>query len=58
LFVTDSINLFSEHLTNETLEEFGDSKIGQAVRAMKYVDDLMLLAKGKMALQSMTDKTN
>ena len=38
-------NLYSEYLTKEALERLGDFKIGQAIRTVKYADDLVLLAK-------------
>jgi len=40
LFVTDSIQLYSEYLTKEALEGFVDFKIGQVIRTVKYADDL------------------
>jgi len=39
-------NLYSKCLTKETLEGFGDFKIGRQIMQMvKYADDLVLLAK-------------
>ena len=39
-------NLYSECLTKEALEGFGDFKIGgQIIHAVKYADDPVLLAK-------------
>jgi hypothetical protein len=38
-------NLYNEYLTKEALEWFGDFKIGQVIRTVKYADDLVLLAK-------------
>jgi len=39
-------NLYSECLTKEALEGFGDFKIGgQIINTLKYADDLVLLAK-------------
>jgi hypothetical protein len=50
-------NLHSEYLTKEALEGFGDFKIGeQAIRTVKYADDLVLLAKEETALQGMIDR--
>jgi hypothetical protein len=50
-------NLYSESLTKEALEGFGDLKIGgQMINTVKYADDLVLLAKEEMVLQDMTDK--
>jgi hypothetical protein len=50
-------NLFSECLTKEALDGFGDFKIGgQIINAVKYGDDLVLLAKEEMVLQDMIDK--
>ena len=41
-------NLYSECLTKEALEGFGDFKIdGQIIKTLKYADDLVLLAKKK-----------
>jgi predicted nucleotidyltransferase len=50
-------NLYSEYLTNQALEWFGDIKIGgQVIRTVKYADDLVLLAKEKRTLQDMIDR--
>ena len=50
-------NLYSECLTEEALEGFGDFKIGrQIIHTVKYADDLVLLAKGEKVLQDMIDK--
>jgi hypothetical protein len=39
-------NLHGEYLTNEVREGFGDFKMGEkAIRAVKYADDFVLLAK-------------
>jgi hypothetical protein len=39
-------NLYSECLTNEALEVFGELKIGgQILRTVKYADEVVLLAK-------------
>ena len=39
-------NLYSECLTKEALEGFGDLKIGgQIIHTVKYADELVLLAK-------------
>jgi hypothetical protein len=38
------LNLYSEYFTNETLEGFGDLKIGHVIRTVKYADDFVLLA--------------
>jgi hypothetical protein len=49
-------NLYSECLTKEALEGFGDFKIGgQIIHTVKYADDLVLLAKEETVLQDMTD---
>jgi len=51
-------NLYSECLTKEDLEGFGDFKIGgQIIHTVKYADELVLLAKEKV-LQDMIDKLN
>jgi len=44
-------NLYSECLTAEALEEFGDFKIGeQIIHTVKYADELVLLAKEEKVL--------
>jgi hypothetical protein len=55
--VADCINVYSEYLTQEALEGFGDFKIGgQVMGTVKYADDLVLLAKEETVLQSMIDR--
>jgi hypothetical protein len=50
-------NLYSEYLTKEALEGFGDFKIGgQIIHTMKYADDLVLLAMEEKVLHDMFDK--
>jgi len=50
-------SLYSECLTNEALEGFGDFTIrGQIIYTVQYADDLVLLAKEENVLQDMTDK--
>jgi hypothetical protein len=50
-------NLYSEYLTKEALEGFGDFKIGgQVICTVKYADDLMLLAREEKVLQGMIDR--
>jgi hypothetical protein len=50
-------NLYSECLTKEALEGFGDFKIGgQIIHTVKYADELVLLAKEEKVLQDMIDK--
>ena len=57
LFVTNSVNLYSECITKEALEAFGDFKIGgKIIHAVKYADDLVLLAKEEKNLQDMINK--
>jgi hypothetical protein len=46
-------NLYSEYLTKEALEGFGDFKI---IHTVKYVDDFVLMAKEEKVLQDMTDE--
>jgi hypothetical protein len=49
--------LYSECLTKEAPEGFGDLKIGgQIINTVKYADDFVLLAKEEMLLQDMIDK--
>jgi hypothetical protein len=53
LFVAD--NLYSEYLTKEGLEGFGDFKIGgKILRTVKYADDFVILAEEQTVLQGMT----
>jgi hypothetical protein len=47
---------YSEHLKKEALEGFGDFKIGQVIRTVKYAIDLVLLAKEETVLQGMVDR--
>ena len=42
--------LYCQCLNNEALEEFGDFKIGQVIRTVKYADDLVLLAQEELVL--------
>jgi hypothetical protein len=50
-------NLYSEYLTKEALEGFGDFKIGEhIIRTVKYANDLVLLAKEETVLQGMVDR--
>jgi hypothetical protein len=50
-------NLYSECLTKEALEGFGDFRIGgQITHTVKYADDLVLLAKEEKVLHDMIDK--
>jgi len=49
--------LYSECLTKEALERFGDFKIrGQIIHTAKYADELVLLAKEEKVLHDMIDK--
>ena len=50
-------NLYSECFSMETLEGFGDFKIGgQIISTLKYADGLVLLAKEGKVLQDMIGK--
>jgi len=50
-------NLYSECLTEEGLEGFGDFQIGRhIIHAVKYADGLLLLAKEENVIQDMIDK--
>jgi hypothetical protein len=50
-------DLYSEYITKEALEGFGDYKIGgKVIRTVKYADDLVLLAKEEKVLQGMVDR--
>ena len=54
---TQVLHLYSECLTKEALEGFGDFKIGgQIIHTVKYPDDLVLLDKEEKVLQDMIDK--
>jgi len=49
-------NFYSDCLTKEALEGFGDCRIGgQIIHTVKYADDLVLLAKEEKVLQDMID---
>jgi hypothetical protein len=49
--------LYSEYLTKEAFEGFGNFRIGgQVIRTVKYADGLVLLAKEEMVLQGMIDR--
>jgi hypothetical protein len=50
-------NLYSEYLTKEALEGFGDFKIGgQVIGSVKYADDFVLLAREEKVLQGVVDR--
>jgi len=50
-------NLYSECLTKEPLDGLGDFNIGkQIIQAVKYADELVLMAKDETALQAMINK--
>jgi hypothetical protein len=50
-------HLYSEYVTQEALEGFGDFKVGgQIIRTVRYAVDLVLLAKEDTILQSMIGK--
>jgi hypothetical protein len=49
--------LYSEYCTKDAFDGFRDFKIGgQVIHAVKYADDLVLLAREEMLLQGMMDK--
>jgi hypothetical protein len=49
--------LYSEYLTKEALEGFGDFTIGgEVIRTVKYADDLVLLAKEEKVIQDVIDR--
>jgi hypothetical protein len=49
-------NLYSDYLTKEALEGFGDFKITrQVICTVKYADDFGLLVKEEVVLQGMTE---
>jgi hypothetical protein len=47
---------YSEYLTKEAVEVFGDFKLGQVIRKMKYADNFVLLPEEGGVLQGMTEK--
>ena len=50
-------NLYSEYLAKEALNGLEDLNIGgQIIQTVKYVDDLVLMAKEETVLQGMFDK--
>ena len=50
---------YSECLTKEALEGFGDFKIGgQVIRTVKCADGLVLLAQEEQVLQGMMERLN
>jgi len=48
-------NLYSEYLTKEAFEEYGNFKIGRVIHTVKYADDLMMPAKAGAALKGMIE---
>jgi hypothetical protein len=52
-----SFNLYSEYVTQKSLEVLGDFKVGgQIISTVRYADDLVLLAKEETIIQSIIDK--
>ena len=50
-------NFYSECLTKEAVEGFGDFKIGgKVIRTVNYADDLVLLAQEEPVLQGMMER--
>ena len=50
-------NLYSDCLTEEALDGFGDFKIrGRIIHTVKYADELVFLAKEEKVLQDVIDK--
>jgi hypothetical protein len=48
------LKLYSEYLTKEAVEGFGDFKIGvQVIHTVKYADEFVLLAKEETVLKGM-----
>jgi hypothetical protein len=55
--VTHSLPLIGKDLTNETLQGFGNCKVGgQVICTVKYAGDLVLLTKEETVLQDMIDR--
>ena len=44
-------NVYRQYLTKESIKGFGDYKIEQVIRTVKYADDIVLLAKEETMLQ-------
>jgi putative salt-induced outer membrane protein YdiY len=50
------LNLYSECLTKEDVDGFGNFKLGrQIIQNVKYADNLVVMAKEETVLQSMFD---
>jgi hypothetical protein len=50
-------NVNSKYFTKESLERFGDFRIGgKVIHTVKYADDLVLMANKEMVLQGMTER--
>jgi len=58
VLVADSVQLEEHCLTKEALEGFGCYKIGQVILAVKYADDVLLLAEEETVLQGIIDRLN
>jgi hypothetical protein len=58
LVVTDSIQIVQRIAYQGCSRRFGDFNIGQLVRTVKYVDDLVLLGKEETVLQGVFDRLN
>jgi len=57
LFSPILLNLYSEFLTKEVLEGFGDFKIvGQVIRTVKYAHDIVLLAEEETVLRGVINR--
>jgi len=56
MVVANSVHLYSEYLTKEALEGFGDFNVGQVIHTVKYANDLVLLAKEEAVLQGMIER--
>jgi hypothetical protein len=50
------LNLYSDYRIKDDIEGFADFKIGQAIRTVKYADDLVLLSETEAVLQGMTER--
>jgi len=49
------LNLYTVLYYKKAHQGFGDFKIGQVIRRVKYANDLALLARKRTSLQGMTD---
>jgi len=56
LFSPIILNLHNEFFTRDTIEGFGDFKVGQVIHTLKYANYLQLLAKEETVLQGVISR--